>query len=127
GFAFGDLVAGKLAGHHRVEALDALRRLTVGDRLHLERVKLAELGDLVERQCRVVDQPDSSRLGHQECAGHEEKSFSFARVPVAGGGQATNMGKSASDITAFSCLRNEKPWVTFRNGTTNRAGGSSRS
>jgi hypothetical protein len=33
-----DLVARELAGEHRVEALDALRRIAVGDGLHFERM-----------------------------------------------------------------------------------------
>ena len=39
--------------------------LAVGDRLHLERVQPAEVGDLLEGQRGVVDQPDGGRLGHQ--------------------------------------------------------------
>ncbi len=44
----GDFLARQLAGADRVEALDALSGLAVGDRLDLKRVQLAELGDLVE-------------------------------------------------------------------------------
>jgi hypothetical protein len=62
-----DLLAAELAGEDGVEALDALRRVAVGDRLHLERVKLAEIGDLVERERGVLDEPYGGRLGHQRC------------------------------------------------------------
>ena len=34
----GNLLAGELAGQDRVEALDSLRGVTIGDRLHFERV-----------------------------------------------------------------------------------------
>ena len=69
--ARGDLLARQLAGHDRVHALDALRRLAVGDRLHLERMQPAELRDLLEGERGVVDQPDGGRLGHQKRIGHE--------------------------------------------------------
>ncbi len=55
----------ELAGRDRVHALDALRGIAVGDGLHLERVQLAEVGDLVERQRGVLDEPDGGRLRHQ--------------------------------------------------------------
>ena len=75
-----DLLAGQLAGQDRVETLDALRGVAVGNRLHLERVQLAEIGDLVEGQASVLDQPDGGRLGHQRCVSHSEIS-SVLRPP----------------------------------------------
>jgi hypothetical protein len=71
--AFGgrDFLARKLAGGHRVEALDALRGFAVGDCLDLERVKFAELGDLIEAQRGVVDKPDGGRLWHEKLLCHE--------------------------------------------------------
>lgn len=59
------LLAGELAGGDRVEALDAGGNFAVRDAAHLERVQLAELGDLLERQRGVLDQPDRGGLGHQ--------------------------------------------------------------
>ena len=48
----------------------------VGDRLHLERVELAEIGDLLEGQRGVLDQPDGGRLGHQwNCRAHNPLPF----------------------------------------------------
>ena len=60
-----ELLAGELAGGDRVEALDAGRHFAIGNAAHLERVQLAELGDLLEGQRGVLDQPDRSGLGHQ--------------------------------------------------------------
>jgi hypothetical protein len=60
-----DLVAGQLAGLDRVQALDPLGGVAVGNGLHLKGVQLAELGHLVERQGGVLHQPDGGRLGHQ--------------------------------------------------------------
>jgi hypothetical protein len=48
-----------LPGQNWVQALDSLRRIAVRDGFYLERVQLAELGDLVERQRGVVQKPDS--------------------------------------------------------------------
>jgi hypothetical protein len=82
-----DLVAGELAGHDRVHALDALGRFAVGDGADLERVQLAELRDLVEGQGGVVDEPDGGRLRHQKRFRHFKHILLLARVPGAGGGQ----------------------------------------
>ena len=71
GFRRRNLFAGQLSGGDRVEALDALRGLAIGDRLHLKRVKLAELRDLVEAQCSVVNEPDGGRLRHEKLLCHE--------------------------------------------------------
>ena len=60
-----DLLAGQLARVIGSEPLDAGRDFAVGDALHLERVKLAEVGDLLERQRCVLDEPDGCRLRHQ--------------------------------------------------------------
>ena len=43
-----DLLARQLPGQDRVETLDALRGVAVGDRLHLERMQHAEMRDLLE-------------------------------------------------------------------------------
>ena len=66
----GDLLAGELAGGDRVHALDAVGDVAVGDALHFEHVQAAELGDLLEGERGVVDQPDGGRLGHQRGAVH---------------------------------------------------------
>jgi hypothetical protein len=60
-----DLVAGQHAGPHRIKPADSRRHLAVGDALYLKRVQAAELGDLVEGQARVLDQPDGRGLRHQ--------------------------------------------------------------
>ncbi len=82
GFGALDLVAGELAGEDRVEPLDALRRVTVGDRLYFERVQLAEIGDLIERQGRVLDQPDGGGFRHQRLVRHAGISLAL-RPPQA--------------------------------------------
>jgi hypothetical protein len=76
-----DLVARELAGLDRIEALDALRRIAVGDRLHFKRVQLAECGDLLEGQRRVVDQPDRGRLGHERSILPERHIISSCSLP----------------------------------------------
>ena len=76
-----DLLARELAGQHRVEPLDPLRGVAVGDRLHFERVQLAEIGDLVERQRGVLDEPDGGRLRHQRRGRHGKSPLRFARPP----------------------------------------------
>src|SRR5262249_59203516 len=43
-------------------------------RLHLERVKLAEVGDLIERERGVLDQPDGGCFRHQRRCDHGEIS-----------------------------------------------------
>ena len=65
-----ELFAGQLAVLHRVEADDANGDFTVGNAGNLERVHLAEHRDLLEGQRRVVDQPDSGRLGHERRFSH---------------------------------------------------------
>jgi hypothetical protein len=65
-----DLLAGQLAGGHRVLALDALGHVFVGDAFHFQRMQAAEIGDLLEGERGVVDQPDGGRLGHQRFFGH---------------------------------------------------------
>ena len=68
---FGDLLAGELARGDRVVALDAGRHFAVGDAFDLEGVQFAELGDLIERQRGVFDQPDGRRFGHQRRFAHD--------------------------------------------------------
>ena len=60
-----DFLVGQLAGADRVAAGQLGRRGVVGDRLHLEDVKAAEFGDLLEGQRTVLDQPGGGRMGHQ--------------------------------------------------------------
>ena len=75
-----DLLAAELAGLDRIEPLDSLRGVAVGNRLHLERVQLAEIRDLVERQRGVLDQPNGGRFGHQGCwLGHGNSPLRSAR------------------------------------------------
>ena len=67
-----DLLAGQLARADRIEALDAGGDFAVGDALHLERVQLTEIGDLVEGERGILHQPDSGRLGHQRGIAHRD-------------------------------------------------------
>ncbi len=60
-----DLLARQLPRRHRIEPLDALRHVAVGDAFHLEHVQPAEGRDLVEGERRVLDQPNGRRFGHQ--------------------------------------------------------------
>src|SRR5262249_32228938 len=75
-----DLLAAELTGEHGIETLDALRGIAVGDRLHLERGKLAEVGDLIERERGVLDQPDGGCFRHQRRCGHGE-AYSWLPPP----------------------------------------------
>jgi hypothetical protein len=63
--AAGDVLAGQLAVLHRVVADDALRHLAIRDGLHLQRMHLHEIGDLVEGEGGLLDQPHGGCLGHQ--------------------------------------------------------------
>ncbi|MCY1305160.1 hypothetical protein D9M70_549490 [compost metagenome] len=84
-FCASDLVTRKLARGNRVEALDALRGFTVGDRLYFKRVQLAKLRDLVEGQRGIVNEPDGCCLGHKQLLSHGYSPF-VRRAGVAGRG-----------------------------------------
>lgn len=86
-FSAGDLVSGKLSGRDRVEALDALRRFTVGDCLDFERMQFAERGDLIERQRGVVYQPYSRSFWHEQLLSHR---YSPSVRPRRGRGRGIN-------------------------------------
>src|SRR5262249_13271581 len=79
GLAFAQFVPGELPGYDRIASDDALDPLIVRDSLHLEGMQLAEIGNLVERQRRVFDKPDSGRLGHKGLGRHDKFSLRFAR------------------------------------------------
>jgi hypothetical protein len=53
-----------LAGGNGIETLDALRDVSIGDGFDLQHVQFAEIGDLVERQGGVFDQPYGGRFRH---------------------------------------------------------------
>ena len=78
-----DLVARELSVHQRIQPLDPLSRLAIGDRLDLQRVHRAEFCDLVEGKRGVVDEPDGRRFRHQELLGHE---YNPSHVPLRRGG-----------------------------------------
>ena len=82
GFGLGDLLARQLPGLDRVEALDALRCVAVGDRLDLERVQLAEIRHLIEGQRGIVQQPHGGCFRHQRCCARHGKISSMLRPPV---------------------------------------------
>ncbi len=60
-----ELLGGGLTVRDRVEPLHLDRDLAIGDRLHLERVQTAEIGDLFKGQRGVLDQPYGGRFRHQ--------------------------------------------------------------
>src|SRR5262249_14498510 len=72
------LLAGELAVGNRVHALDALRRVAVCNGAYLERVHFGEIGDLIEGQSGIVDEPHGSRLRHQRCVAHGKSPLCFA-------------------------------------------------
>jgi hypothetical protein len=74
-----DFLAGELPGQDGVEALDALGGVPIGDRLYFERVQLAEIGDLVERQRGVFHKPDRGGFRHQRLDRHGKISLCSAR------------------------------------------------
>jgi hypothetical protein len=59
-----------------------LRGVAIRNRLYFQRVQLAKLGNLVERQRGVVQQPDGGRLRHQGCCGRHDKISSMLRPPL---------------------------------------------
>ena len=69
----------------RVIADDALGHLAIGDRLHLQRVHAAEIGDLREGQRGLLDQPHRGGLRHQGQA-HRSCPSPWAAVRGAPGG-----------------------------------------
>ena len=73
-----DFLAGELAGGDRVHALDALRGVAVGNGADLQGMHLGEVGDLIERQRGIVDEPHGSRFGHQRCIAHGKSPLRFA-------------------------------------------------
>ena len=66
-FGAGDFVARQLAGGDRVEALDALRRFTIGDRLDFERVQLAELAIWSNDRAVLSTSQTAVALGISSC------------------------------------------------------------
>ena len=54
---------------------NAGRDLAVGDALHLERMQFAEIGDLIEGQRGVLDEPNGRRLRHQRGVAHRKFSL----------------------------------------------------
>jgi hypothetical protein len=55
--ALHDLLMRQLSGADRVAAGQLGRRGVVGDRLHLEDMEAAKLGDLLEGERAILDQP----------------------------------------------------------------------
>src|SRR6266481_4143465 len=127
GDGFLDLLAAELTGEHGIEALDALRGVAVGDRLHLERVKLAEVGDLIEREGGVLDLPHGGCFRHQRRCGHGEISSALrppsrAKLGVIGddgSGQnigippgAAQWGSARQKVRSFQRERRpSSPWI----------------
>ena len=78
-----EFLAADLSGHQRVETFDSLSGVSVGNRLDLERMQLAERCDLLEGQCRIVDQPDGGRFRHQGRRRHQNTPCAFfAALPA---------------------------------------------
>jgi hypothetical protein len=69
GFGALDLVAAQFSTGDRVLAANSGGNVTIGDPLDLENVQTTELGDLVERQRRVLDKPHGGRFRHQRAFG----------------------------------------------------------
>ena len=59
-----DLRGGQLIVGNRVQPGHAGNDVAVGDRLHLERMQSAKLGDLIESQDRIFNKPHSGGFGH---------------------------------------------------------------
>jgi hypothetical protein len=76
---FSKLVTGELTGYDRIASDDALNPLIVCDGLHFERVELAEIGNLVERQSCIFNQPDCGRLRHKGLGRHDKFSLRSSR------------------------------------------------
>src|SRR6516165_11724712 len=69
----GNFFARQLAGADRVVPLDSGGDLAIGNAFHLERVKFAESGDLIEGQRSIFDEPDGGGFGHQRRIAHDFK------------------------------------------------------
>ncbi len=75
-----NFLARELARGDRVHALDAMRHVAVGDALHLEHMQVTELGDLVECERRIFNEPHGGGFGHQRCARHESDLSAFCSL-----------------------------------------------
>ena len=70
---------GSLSGVYGVAPKNARRAFIVGNGLDLERMQLAEIGDLIERQRRVLDQPYGGPFRHKGLGRHDKFSLRSAR------------------------------------------------
>lgn len=75
-----DFLAAELAGRDRVHALDALGGVAVGDGADFQRVHLAEIGDLIERQGGIIDEPHGGCFRHQRGVAHGKSPLCFAQL-----------------------------------------------
>ena len=99
----GDLLAGELAGGDRVVALDAGGDLAVGDAFDLERMQLAELGDLVERSARC-SRPARRRWLSASAARRSWWACSLGSVRPRGSGRWPGGGAASKNKTRGGCL-----------------------
>src|ERR1700730_10322406 len=59
-----DFLAGQLARRNRIMSPDPGGDFTVRDTLYLKRMKLAKIGDLLEGERCILDEPNRGGLGH---------------------------------------------------------------
>jgi len=103
-----DLDLVELVVGDRVETLDPGRHVTVGDALDFQLVQATEVGDLLEAEGGVVDQPDGGRLGHQGFCHHQSRPSSckvrMARHspegPATAAGRASSISGNGAYISA---------------------------
>src|SRR5262249_61037758 len=106
-----DLFAAELTREYRVQSLDPLRRIAIGNCLYFERMQIAEVGDLIERQGGVFKQPHGGRFRHQRncnhwlnllscfASSHSRGSMSSPMTELAGTKGLTHRYSSAGPIT----------------------------
>ena len=84
GLSLVDLVLGQLMRPHRIAAGQLACGGVIGDRLHFQDVEAAELGDLLEAERSIVDQPRGGRMGHERLGHGETSCLKQIGPPLAG-------------------------------------------
>ena len=69
-----DLFLGELVVRHGIKTFDTLRHITIRDALYFQLMHANEIGNLLETDGRIVNQPNSGRLSHNWFC-HDRLSF----------------------------------------------------
>ncbi len=98
GFGVVDFFARQLTREDRIEALDSLGGIPVRNGFDLERVQFTELGDLIEGQRGILNEPNGGCLRHQRRLGHGQIPFVLRPPERAKPSVITDDGSAARTI-----------------------------